>query len=58
MICSINYKVSLPPMDNSYSRMLLSAFQGNTTKAGLFKFSMGKNEEFLSAMWVVFMTHL
>jgi hypothetical protein len=38
--------------------MLLSAFQGNTTKAGLFKFSMGKNEEFLSAMWVVFMTHL
>jgi hypothetical protein len=45
-------------MDNLYGLLLLSAFQGNTTKAGLFKFSMGKTEEFLSATWVVFMTHL
>jgi len=43
---------------NSYRLLLFSAFQGNTIKAGLFKFSMGKTEEFLSATWVVFMTHL
>jgi len=45
-------------MDNSYGLLLLYAFQGNKTKAGLFKLSMGKIEEFLSATWVVFMTHL
>jgi hypothetical protein len=45
-------------MGNSYRLLLLSTFQENATEAGLFKFSMGKTEEFLSATWVVFMPHL